>query len=134
MKKYLAACALGFAPLALLAAPVLAQEQPQVTVTAPADMNEDQARDWQRLERQAERLKARITDREGTMLQEQREVASAQDRLARAESHLRDEERELQRATDRVGEAQAELERIEQRMLAMGGQRVPVVALAPVTP
>jgi chromosome segregation ATPase len=104
-----------------------------MVVTAPADLDEDQPRDWQRLERQATRLQERIVSREG-VVQEQREVAGAQDRLARAEANLRDEERELQRATDRVAEAQAELERVEQRMLAMGGQREPAVALAPDTP
>ena len=139
MKNYLAACVLGAAPVMLLATPAMAQEQdvqpqPEITVSAPADLTEEQVRDWQRLERQALRLTNRIASRERAMTQEQREVANAQDRLARAEASLRDEERELQRATDRFEEARAELDRVEQRMLAMGGQRVEAIAIAPVTP
>ncbi|WP_340588101.1 hypothetical protein [Erythrobacter alti] len=126
MKNVFLAAAIASAPLFALTAPVAAQ---QITVTAPSDLDGDEQRDWERLERQANRLAERIVDRQGTVLDEQREVANAQERLARAEANLREEERELERATDRLAQAREELDRVEDRMLAMGGQRVDRVAI-----
>lgn len=127
MKNLLLAAAIASAPLFALTTPVAAQ---QITVTAPSNLEGDRQRDWDRLERQAQRLASRIADRQGTVLDENREVANAQERLARAEAGLREEERELERANVRLEQTRAELDLIENRMMAMGGQRVERVSIS----
>lgn len=122
--KIFSSSALVLATLAMPAAPAIAQN---ITVSAPANMDEDRARDWARLERDASRMAERITDREGDLAEEERELANAQERLARAEAHLRDEERERDRAAERLAQSRDELARLEARMVAIGGTPAPTL-------
>jgi len=125
MRNQLFAGALISAVLAVTSVSAHAQ---QIVVTAPAQMSEEQNREWSSLEKKANRLAERITDREGKVLDEQGEVASAQAKLAKAESQLREEERELERANDRLADARQDLDKIQERMIALGGSKT-VLAL-----
>ncbi|TIX49259.1 hypothetical protein [Alteraurantiacibacter aquimixticola] len=121
MLKLIAAPALV---LATLASPAMAQSQEFTTIiAAPANMDEDQLRQWDRLDRQSRRLTERVANGEVKVMDEQSDVARAQARIAEAQAKLREEQRELERAVSRLAEHREELAATQGRMLDMGGSR-----------
>jgi len=126
MKNLITASALAFASLALLPTAALAD---QITVTAPALMNEAQTQQWDRLERRANRLAERIADSESKVADENSELARAQARLVEAQAKVQEEQRELDRALTRLEDRRGELASIEADMIRLGGTRPQVVTI-----
>lgn len=114
------------APAVLLAAlvPAAALAQSETTTfIAPGSMTKDQAKDWEKLDKQHDRLVDRIGRSNNRAAEAQTDLAKARERVTEAQEKLRKAERDLEQANERLADQREELAEVQAKMIGMGGAR-----------
>lgn len=106
----------------LIGGPAAAQTEPEIVVTAPAGLTEKEQREWDKINRDAEKLASRMAKLRTEAEDEASDVAKAERDVERAEKKLRDKRRDMEKTQRDIARAERDMQKLEERRAKLRGE------------